>query len=246
MIVLIESNHHLSNYHMGNYLVVGASSGIGQAITNQLSTEGHHVFATYQKNQFASSSNITTFHINVLDDQLDFTALPSTLDGLVYCPGAINLRPFARIAPNDFTQDFNLQVGGAIKVIQAALPSLKSSGNASIILFSTVAVQLGLNFHSQVSVSKGAIEGLTKALSAELAPSIRVNCIAPSLTDTPLAASLLNTEQKVEANALRHPLKRIGKVTDIAEMACFLLAEKSSWITGQIIHVDGGMSTIKI
>ena len=231
---------------MGNYLVVGASSGIGQAITNQLSTEGHHVFATYQKNQFASSSNITTFHINVLDDQLDFTALPSTLDGLVYCPGAINLRPFARIAPNDFTQDFNLQVGGAIKVIQAALPSLKSSGNASIILFSTVAVQLGLNFHSQVSVSKGAIEGLTKALSAELAPSIRVNCIAPSLTDTPLAASLLNTEQKVEANALRHPLKRIGKVTDIAEMACFLLAEKSSWITGQIMHVDGGMSTIKI
>jgi len=231
---------------MGNYLVVGASSGIGQAITNQLSTEGHHVFATYQKNQFASSSNVTTFHIDVLDDQLDFSALPTTLDGLVYCPGAINLRPFARIAPNDFTQDFNLQVGGAIKVIQAALPSLKSSGNASIILFSTVAVQLGLNFHSQVSVSKGAIEGLTKALSAELAPSIRVNCIAPSLTDTPLAASLLNTEQKVEANALRHPLKRIGKVTDIAEMACFLLAEKSSWITGQIMHVDGGMSTIKI
>jgi len=246
MVVLIESNHHLSNYHMGNYLVVGASSGIGQAITNQLSTEGHHVFATYQKNQFASSSNVTTFHIDVLDDQLDFSALPTTLDGLVYCPGAINLRPFARIAPNDFIQDFNLQVGGAIKVIQAALPALKSSGNASIILFSTVAVQLGLNFHSQVSVSKGAIEGLTKALSAELAPSIRVNCIAPSLTDTPLAASLLNTEQKVEANALRHPLKRIGKVTDIAEMACFLLAEKSSWITGQIIHVDGGMSTIKI
>lgn len=231
---------------MGNYLVVGASSGIGQAITNQLSTEGHHVFATYQKNQFASSSNVTTFHIDVLDDQLDFSALPTTLDGLVYCPGAINLRPFARIAPNDFTQDFNLQVGGAIKVIQAALPALKSSGNASIILFSTVAVQLGLNFHSQVSVSKGAIEGLTKALSAELAPSIRVNCIAPSLTDTPLAVSLLNTEQKVEANALRHPLKRIGKVTDIAEMACFLLAEKSSWITGQIMHVDGGMSTIKI
>jgi NAD(P)-dependent dehydrogenase (short-subunit alcohol dehydrogenase family) len=168
------------------------------------------------------------------------------LDGLVYCPGAINLRPFSRITPNDFTQDFNLQVGGAIKVIQAVLPALKSSGNASIILFSTVAVQLGLNFHTQVSVSKGAIEGLTKALSAELAPSIRVNCIAPSLTDTPLAASLLNTEQKVEANALRHPLKRIGKVNDISEMACFLLSNKSSWITGQIMHVDGGMSAIKL
>jgi len=231
---------------MGNYLVIGASSGIGQAITNQLAAEGHHVFANYQKNQFASSANITTFNLNVLDEQLDFSNLPASLDGLVYCPGAINLRPFSRITPNDFTQDFNLQVGGAIKVIQAVLPALKSSGNASIILFSTVAVQLGLNFHTQVSVSKGAIEGLTKALSAELAPSIRVNCIAPSLTDTPLAASLLNTEQKVEANALRHPLKRIGKANDISEMACFLLGNKSSWITGQIMHVDGGMSSIKL
>ncbi len=231
---------------MGNYFVVGASSGIGQAITNQLALEGHHVYATYQKNQFVSSANITTFHLNVLDEQLDFSNLPPSLDGLVYCPGAINLRPFSRITPNDFAQDFNLQVGGAIKVIQSVLPALKNSGNASIILFSTVAVQIGLNFHTQVSVSKGAIEGLTKALSAELAPSIRVNCIAPSLTDTPLAASLLNTDQKVEANALRHPLKRIGKASDIAEMACFLLAAKSSWITGQIMHVDGGMSTIKI
>lgn len=231
---------------MGNYLVVGASSGIGQAITNQLAAEGHHVFATYHKNQFGSINNITTLSINVLDEQLDFSLLPESLDGLVYCPGAINLRPFARIAPNDFTQDFNLQVGGAIKVIQAALPALKNSGNASIILFSTVAVQLGLNFHTQVSVSKGAIEGLTKALSAELAPVIRVNCIAPSLTNTPLAAALLNTEQKVEANALRHPLKRIGKATDISEMACFLLSDKSSWITGQIMHVDGGMSAIKL
>ena len=231
---------------MGNYLVVGASSGIGQAITNQLVADGHHVYATFQKNQFDSSSNITAFHINVLDEHLDFSALPATLDGLVYCPGAINLRPFARITPNDFMQDFNLQVGGAIKVIQAALPALKNSGNASIILFSTVAVQLGLNFHTQVSVSKGAIEGLTKSLSAELAPTIRVNCIAPSLTNTPLAAALLNTEQKVEANALRHPLKRVGKVSDISEMACFLLSDKTSWVTGQIMHVDGGMSTIKL
>jgi NAD(P)-dependent dehydrogenase (short-subunit alcohol dehydrogenase family) len=156
------------------------------------------------------------------------------------------LRPFARIQPADFTQDFNLQVGGAIKVIQASLPALKLSGNASVILFSTIAVQMGLNFHTQVAVSKGAIEGLTKALSAELAPTIRVNCIAPSLTNTPLAASLLNTEQKVEANALRHPLKRVGTVNDISEMSCFLLSHKSSWITGQVMHVDGGMSAIKL
>ena len=125
------------------------------------------------------------------------------------------------------------------------LPRLKKSGNASIVLFSTVAVQSGLPFHTQVAASKGALEGLTKALAAELAPTIRVNCIAPSLTDTPLAASLLNTEQKKEAIALRHPLKRIGTAGDIANMASFLLSPKASWITGQILHVDGGMSSLK-
>jgi NAD(P)-dependent dehydrogenase (short-subunit alcohol dehydrogenase family) len=231
---------------MGNYLVIGASSGMGKAIAMQLVQEGHQVFGTYNTNPIAAAQNFSTHFVNVLEDSIDFSFLPDTIHGLVYCPGAISLRPFARIQANDFTQDFNLQVGGAIKTIQAALPALKNGGNASIVLFSTVAVQLGLNFHTQVAVSKGAIEGLTKALSAELAPSIRVNCIAPSLTDTPLAASLLNSEQKIEANAQRHPLKRVGTVTDISEMACFLLSEKSSWITGQIMHVDGGMSTIKI
>jgi len=231
---------------MGNYLVVGASSGMGQAIANQLVNEGHQVYATYYTHPIQSGQNINAFQLNVLDEQLNLFSLPESIDGLVYCPGAINLRPFARIQSTDFVDDFNLQVTGAIKVIQACLPALKKSGSASIILFSTVAVQLGLNFHTQVAVSKGAIEGLTKALSAELAPTIRVNCIAPSLTDTPLAASLLNTEQKIEANAQRHPLKRIGTANDIAEMACFLLSSKSSWITGQILHVDGGMSTVKI
>lgn len=230
---------------MGNYLVVGASSGIGKAVATQLAHEGHQVYATFNNNSIETIPNITAYPLNVLDENLDFSFLPDTIHGVVYCPGTINLKPFARITPNDFTQDFNLQVGGAIKVIQAALPALKNSGKGSIVLFSTVAVQLGLNFHTQVATSKGAIEGLAKALSAELAPTIRVNCIAPSLTDTPLAASLLNSEQKVEANALRHPLKRVGTVIDISEMTCFLLSEKASWITGQIMHVDGGMSAIK-
>ena len=230
---------------MGNFLVIGASSGIGKAISTQLSNEGHQVYATFNTNAIESTQITNTHHLNVLDAQLDLSFLPESLDGLVYCPGSISLRPFARIQPTDFAQDFNLQVLGAIKVIQAALPALKNSGNSAIVLFSTVAVQLGLNFHTQVATSKGAIEGLVKALSAELAPTIRVNCIAPSLTDTPLAAALLNTEQKIEANALRHPLKRIGTVNDIAEMTCFLLSNKASWITGQILHVDGGMSSIK-
>jgi NAD(P)-dependent dehydrogenase (short-subunit alcohol dehydrogenase family) len=122
------------------------------------------------------------------------------------------------------------------------LPRLKQAANASIVLFSTVAVPSGLPFHTQVAASKGAIEGLTRALAAEYAPKVRVNCIAPSLTNTPLAASLLNSEQKLEANAQRHPMKRIGTPEDIANMAAFLLSGKSGWITGQIMHVDGGMS----
>ncbi len=231
---------------MANYLVIGGSSGIGQQVVKQLASEGHQVYVTYNTHPIDNAHpNTIAQPLNVLDESLNFDFLPDTIDGLVYCPGAISLRPFARIPAADFMQDYNLQVVGAIKTIQAVLPKLKASNGASIVLFSTVAVQLGLNFHSQVAASKGAIEGLTRALSAELAPSIRVNCIAPSLTDTPLAANLLNSEQKMEANAQRHPLKRVGTVEDISEMACFLLSSKTSWITGQVLHVDGGMGNIK-
>ncbi len=231
---------------MAKYLVVGASSGIGNALATQLSESGHQVYATYFKNETAVSSANLSFHpLNVLDETISLDFLPDAINGIIYCPGSINLKAFARIKPEDFENDYKLQVVGAVKVIQAALPKLKDSDNASIVLFSTVAVQSGLNFHSLVASSKGAIEGLTRALSAEFAPKIRVNCIAPSLTDTPLAASLLNTDQKKEANALRHPLKRIGTATDIANMAEFLLSDKSGWITGQILHVDGGMGSIK-
>jgi len=232
---------------MANYLIIGASSGIGKEIALQLTNEGHDVFGTYNKTEIQSNHpQIKYSQLNVLDENLSFDFLPETLNGIVYCPGSINLRLFERIKPEDFSNDFNLQVGGAIKVIQSVIGKLKNSDNAAILFFSTVAVQTGLPYHSQVSTSKGAIEGLTKALAAEYAPKIRVNCIAPSLTETPLAASLINSEQKKEANAQRHPLKRIGSTTDIANMATFLLSEKANWITGQIIHVDGGISTLKI
>ncbi len=232
---------------MANYLIIGASSGIGKKLAEQLSESDHHIFGTYFKNEIQSDNTQIEYHpLNVLDETISLNFLPETLAGLIYCPGSINLRPFERIKPIDFLNDYNLQVIGAIKTIQAVASRLKKSENAAIILFSSVAVQLGLPFHSQVSASKGAIEGLTKALSAEYAPKIRVNCIAPSLTDSPLAASLLNTDLKREANAQRHPLKRIGTTDDIANMVEFLLSPKASWITGQIMHVDGGISTLKV
>ena len=232
---------------MQHYLIIGGSGGIGQELATQLAASGSQVIATFNKNQPISENPFIHYHhLNVLDETLSVDFLPDELSGLVYCPGSINLRPFERIKPADFEADYKLQVIGAIQIIQLVLPRLKKAENASIVLFSTVAVQTGLSFHTQVAASKAAIEGLSQALAAEFAPAIRVNCIAPSLTDTPLAASLLNTEQKKEANAQRHPLKRIGTAKDIANMAACLLSEKAGWITGQIMHVDGGMSSIKI
>lgn len=228
---------------MQQYFIIGGSSGIGQELATQLAEAGHSVIATYHTHPPVTTHPQITYHpLNVLEPDFTLDFLPAALDGLVYCPGSINLRPFERIKPADFEADYNLQVIGAIRVLQMAMPRLKQASQASVVLFSTVAVQSGLPFHTQVAASKGAIEGLTRALAAEFAPKVRVNCIAPSLTNTPLAASLLNTEQKVEANAQRHPMKRIGTPEDIANMAVFLLSGKASWITGQIMHVDGGMS----
>ncbi len=231
---------------MANILIVGASSGIGSALAKQLIALGHHVYGTYNKTNQLTTGFTVYQSLNVLGEKIDLSFVPDVLDGLVYCPGAVNLKSFPRIKPEDFISDYQLQLVGAVKIIQECLPKLKNAANPSIVLFSTVAVQTGFNFHSLVATSKGAVEGLTKALAAEFAPKIRVNCIAPSITDTPLAGTLLNSEEKKEANAQRHPLKKIGKPQDLANLAEFLLSEKSSWITGQVVHADGGMSSLRI
>ena len=230
---------------MKNYLIIGGSSGIGKALTEQMALEGD-VYATYNKNEINSGiPSVNYYHLDVTADELEFEDLPDEIHGLAYCPGSINLMPFKRIKPTQFTEDFELQVNGAVKVIQKVLPNLLAAGNSSILFFSTVAVQNGFNFHAQVAASKGAIEGLTRSLAAEFAPKIRVNAIAPSLTDTPLASKLLSSDEKKEANAQRHPLKTIGNPENIAQLGAFLLSDKSAWITGQIIHADGVMSSIK-
>lgn len=228
---------------MKTYLIIGGSSGIGAAVVDELAHE-NNVIATYCKNYKKDIPNVNFHEFDVFNEN-PITFIPEKLDGLVYCPGSILLKPFARINEADFIKDYQLQVVGAIKIIQAALPALKNSEHVSVVLYSTVAVQRGFTFHSLVSASKGAVEGLTRALAAEFAPKIRFNCIAPSITNTPLASGLLNTPEKIEANAQRHPLKRIGTVADIAKMTAFLLSEHSRWMTGEILHVDGGMNSIK-
>lgn len=230
---------------MKNYIIIGGSSGIGKEIVCLLEKQGENVIGTYNKNVIESRGNVQYIHLNVMDDSFEVDQLPDEIHGLAYCPGSINLKPFHRFKEDDFMDDFKLQVLGATKMIKALLPRLKKSEDASILLFSTVAVQSGFSFHSQVAISKGAIEGLTRSLAAELSPTIRVNAIAPSLTDTNLATKLLNTEEKISYHSEKNPLKKIGDPKNIAEAAIFLLTQKSSWITGQIIHVDGGFSKIK-
>ena len=227
-----------------NILIIGGSSGIGLQIVKKLNEE-HNVFVANRTNESLSGLNHQYIKVDVSKETLDPSGLPDSLDGLVYCPGSINLRPFRGLKPETFIEDFNLNVMGAVRSINAVLKNLNNSSQASIVLFSTVAVQIGMPFHSSVAVSKGAIEGLTRSLAAELAPKISVNAIAPSLVNTPLAEKFLNSESKMERAVERHPLKKVGSADEIANFAIQLLFN-SSWMTGQILGIDGGIGSTKI
>lgn len=227
-----------------NILIIGGSSGIGLQIVKKLNEE-HNVFVANRTNESLSGLNHQYIKVDVSKETLDPSYLPDSLDGLVYCPGSINLRPFRGLKPETFIEDFNLNVMGAVRSINAVLKNLNNSSQASIVLFSTVAVQIGMPFHSSVAVSKGAIEGLTRSLAAELAPKISVNAIAPSLVNTPLAEKFLNSESKMERAVERHPLKKVGSADEIANFAIHLLFN-SSWMTGQILGIDGGIGSTKV
>ena len=230
---------------MKNYLVIGGSSGIGKEISELLSKE-NIVFSTSRNELNESNENIRHIKYDVLEDELDPELLPDQIDGFVYCPGTINLRPFRSLKLETFRSDLELNLIGAIKTLQIILTRLQESPSSSIIFYSTVAVKTGMPFHSSVSSSKSALEGLTKSLAAEFAPKIRVNCIAPSIVNTPLANKFLNTEDKIEKAAARHPLNKIGTAKEIAQLTQYLLDDKSKWITGQIINIDGGISSVKV
>ena len=224
-----------------NILLIGGSSGIGLA-TAKLLIESHEVYIASRSSDSLTGLDIHHLPFDVTTDDLSTLDLPAELSGLVYCPGSINLRPFKGLKPEAFEVDFQINVMGFVKSLQAVLPKL--TANSSVVLYSTVAVKVGMPFHASVAASKGAREGLGKSLAAELAPKTRVNVIAPSITNTPLADRFLNNEAKMEKSAQRHPLKRVGQADDIAALTRFLLSDESSWMTGQILGLDGGMSTL--
>lgn len=230
-----------------NVLVVGGTSGIGLQVVKALAQRGHRLFVgSRSSDSLEGLSGVTHLPMDVRREELDFEPLPETLQGLVYCPGSIRLKPIQRLTEADFSEDLQVNLLGAVRVIKGCLTRLKkSSDGASIVLFSTVAVTAGMPFHASVASAKGAVEGLTRSLAAELAPRVRVNALAPSLTDTPLAADLLSTEEKRKASAERNPLKRIGSAKEMAAMVQFLLSDAAAWMTGQIIHVDGGMAALR-
>jgi 3-oxoacyl-[acyl-carrier protein] reductase len=224
-------------------LLVGGNSGIGLATAKLLKSSGHSLVAASRSNDQLSALGIPVQPFDAENPApLD---LPETLDGLVYFPGTINLKPFQRLTSEDFLRDFRINCLGAASAIQSALPALKASPAASIVLFSTVAVAQGMAFHASVAAAKAAVEGLAKSLAAELAPKIRVNVIAPSLTDTPLAGQLLGSDQKREAAEKRHPLQSVGDPDHVARLTAFLLSDDSAFITGQILRPDGGLSSLR-
>ena len=229
-----------------NYLIVGGNSTIGKVLIHSLVQQGHTCYVISRSDVTPSNSSVKSLKINILEEEIPEDYLPDVLAGLVYLPGTINLKPFRALSADAFREAYEINFIGSVKSIQAAEKSLKNSENASIVLFSTVAVKTGMPFHAAVASAKGAVEGLSRSLAAEFAPKVRVNTIALSLTDTQIANRLLNSESKVKAMEERHPLKQIGDPNDISALVEFLLSKNAKWITGEIIRADGGIGTLKV
>lgn len=231
-----------------NFVVAGGSRGIGKKITELLIQNGHHVTVLSRDiHDLTESDSLSYIRWDASKDEFPQMEGSEPIDGLIYCPGSIILKPFRSLSEEQFMEDFQLNVLGAVRAAKACYTGLKKSENhPGVVFFSTVAVSQGMPFHASIATAKGALEGLVRSLAAEWAPAIRVNAIAPSLTQTSLADKLLSSPEKIEASAQRHPLKTIGQPEDIAHAACFLLSDTARWISGQILHVDGGLSALKV
>jgi len=227
---------------MKTIIVVGGSKGIGNSLVKML-LESHKVINISRTIPEIINENLKHFTCDVISDNLPNI---EKADGLVYCPGSINLKPINRLNIDDFKSDFEINVLGAVKVIQKYLSILKQGKNPSMVLFSTVASKLGMPFHASIATAKSGVEGLVKSLGAELAPSIRINAIAPTVTDTELASKLLRNDRIIENITERHPLKKYLNPNEVAEMASFLLSEKTASISGQIFKMDCGIVSFKI
>lgn len=227
-------------------VVVGGSHGIGAGIVQRCVDSGAEV-TTFSRTagETAELTGVRYHAVDLVENSIAKSDLPDVIDGFVYCPGTINLGPLRAVKSDQLRSDFEINVVGAVQTLQAALPGLKRSTDASVVMFSTIAAATGLPMHTSVAAAKGAIEALVRTWAAELSPKIRVNAIAPALTDTPLAEKFLDRDEKREAMAAKYPLGRIGTVNDMAAAADFLLSPESSWMTGQILGIDGGMSAIR-
>ncbi len=236
------------------YVIVGGSGGIGSALARRFAAKSQATVHLIGRNREVLASLSNEFGgSHAVADVLDRTSLEAavkaagpSIAGLAYCVGSINLKTVSRITDEDVLRDFELNALGAFRAVQAALPALKAhEGTASIVLFSTVAVQQGFASHASIGMAKGAVEGLMLSLAAELAPKVRVNCIAPSLTKTPLAKALTSNEQMAAGIASLHAMQRLGEADDVAALAAFLMSDEASWVTGQVIGVDGGRSSLR-
>ena len=227
---------------MRTLILIGGSRGIGKSIANTL-LPSHNVINISRSVPDFQHDNLKHFSCDVMNEDLpDITEA----DALIYCPGSINLKPINRLKLDDFRYDFEVNVIGAVKAVQKYLPVLKAGQQPAILLFSTVAVKLGMPFHASVAAAKAGVEGLTRSLGAELAPSIRVNAIAPTVTDTDLASKLLRNERKTEQMKERHPLKKNLNPQEVADFAAYLLSTKAAALSGQIFEMDCGIVSFKI
>lgn len=227
---------------MKNILIIGASKGIGNAIL-QTEVAQNNIISISRNAPEQTHANLTHFSLDVLHDDLPQL---EALDTLIYCPGSINLKPIASLSIDDFKKDFEINVLGAVRTIQQYLPLLKKGTNPSILLFSTVAAKLGMPFHASIATAKSGVEGLVKSLGAELASQVRVNAIAPTITDTTLAAGILRNDRMRENMAERHPMKSFLQADEVAQMAHFLISDAAKSISGQIFEMDYGIVSFKI